>query len=196
MKRHLTYANVAATIALVLAMSGGAIAATHYLINSTKQINPKVIRKLKGNAGPRGVQGLQGPRGLQGVPGRMGATLESGQTITGSFAAQGQPGQEGGHLVASISYPAAATNPIPGVALYGQPIPGCPGSASAPSAEKGHLCIYVARASDVPLTEEVKGVTGSGGDFRYGAALFMPAGGMGCKTCEPEILGTWAYTAQ
>ena len=51
MHKRLTYANVAATLALVLAMSGGALAASHYLINSTKQINPKVLKKLKGATG-------------------------------------------------------------------------------------------------------------------------------------------------
>lgn len=46
MRRHLTYANVTATLALVLAMSGGAFAAKHYLVNSTKQIDPKVLNSL------------------------------------------------------------------------------------------------------------------------------------------------------
>jgi hypothetical protein len=50
-QKRITYANVAATLALVFSMSGGALAATHYLINSTKQISPKVLKKLKG---PRG----------------------------------------------------------------------------------------------------------------------------------------------
>jgi hypothetical protein len=48
---RLSYANVVATLALVLAMSGGAIAATHYLITSTKQISPRVLKKLKGFQG-------------------------------------------------------------------------------------------------------------------------------------------------
>jgi hypothetical protein len=46
MHKHLTYANVTATLALVLAMSGGALAAKHYLVNSTKQIDPKVLKSL------------------------------------------------------------------------------------------------------------------------------------------------------
>ena len=51
MRRRLSYANVTATLALVFAMSGGALAANHYLITSTKQINPKVLKKLTGKTG-------------------------------------------------------------------------------------------------------------------------------------------------
>jgi hypothetical protein len=46
MRRRLNYANVTATLALFFAMSGGALAAKRYLINSTKQINPKVLKAL------------------------------------------------------------------------------------------------------------------------------------------------------
>jgi hypothetical protein len=73
MRKHLTYANVAATLALVLAMSGGALAAKHYLINSTKQINPKVLKKLRGNTGRRGATGATGAPGKEGPAGRQGA---------------------------------------------------------------------------------------------------------------------------
>lgn len=53
----ISYANVTATIAIVLSMSGGALAANHYLLNSTKQISPRVLHKLKGRMGPRGRRG-------------------------------------------------------------------------------------------------------------------------------------------
>ena len=74
MRRHLTYANVAATLALVFAMTGGAFAAKHYLINSTKQINPKVLKKLKG---AHGKTGATGPPGQTGSAGR---TRHDGRT--------------------------------------------------------------------------------------------------------------------
>lgn len=72
LRRYLSYANVVATLALVFAMSGGALAAKHYLINSSKQINPKILKKLKGNTGPRGPAGAQGSAGAQGLPGTQG----------------------------------------------------------------------------------------------------------------------------
>jgi hypothetical protein len=71
-RRSLSYANVAATLALVLSMSGGALAASHYIINSTRQINPRVLKKLKGPRGPEGPAGPQGPVALGGATGPGG----------------------------------------------------------------------------------------------------------------------------
>ena len=48
-------------------------AARHYLINSTRQINPRVLKKLKGNAGKTGLSGQQGPAGVRGATGAEGA---------------------------------------------------------------------------------------------------------------------------
>jgi hypothetical protein len=47
MRKPITYANVVATIALFLSMSGGALAAKHYLLSSPKQISPKVLKSLE-----------------------------------------------------------------------------------------------------------------------------------------------------
>ena len=47
LRRNLSYANVTATLALLFAMSGGALAAKHYLLNSTSQVNPRVLRSLE-----------------------------------------------------------------------------------------------------------------------------------------------------
>jgi hypothetical protein len=72
MRLRLTYANVMATLALVFSMSGGALAAQHYLITKASQISPAVRAELRGNpgrAGPRGPQGLGGPAGPQGPAG-------------------------------------------------------------------------------------------------------------------------------
>ena len=79
MRGRLTYANVAATLALVFAMSGGAFAASHYLINSTKQINPKVLKKLRGARGARGATGERGATGSAGASGKEGPAGKEGQ---------------------------------------------------------------------------------------------------------------------
>jgi hypothetical protein len=87
MHRRLSYANVAATLALVFSMSGGALAATHYLVTSTKQISPKVLKSLKGNSGATGAQGKEGPQGREGAQGKEGAAGKEG--------APGHEGKEG-----------------------------------------------------------------------------------------------------
>ncbi len=64
--------TVIATLALVFAMTGGAYAAKKYLITSTKQISPKVLKSLQGKAGPAGAAGAQGLAGAQGAAGAQG----------------------------------------------------------------------------------------------------------------------------
>ena len=78
--------GVIATAALVFAMTGGAFAAK-YLITSTKQIKPSVLKALKGNAGPAGAPGAQGPQGPAGANGAQGATGAAGPT--GATGAKG-----------------------------------------------------------------------------------------------------------
>jgi hypothetical protein len=70
--KRITYANVTATLALIFAMSGGALAASHYLITNIHQIKPSVVAQLRGHQGPAGSQGPQGPAGPQGIQGVMG----------------------------------------------------------------------------------------------------------------------------
>jgi hypothetical protein len=78
LRSRLTYANVVATLALVFAMSGGALAATHYLITSTKQISPKVLKDLKGKGGAAGTAGATGKEGAAGKEGKAGANGANG----------------------------------------------------------------------------------------------------------------------
>src|SRR5664280_3253053 len=78
MRRRISYANVTATLALVLSMSGGALAAKHYLVNSTRQISPKVLRQLRGNSGRKGPVGPTGPTGPTGPKGETGSVDATG----------------------------------------------------------------------------------------------------------------------
>ncbi len=89
MRKQLTYANVVATLALVFAMSGGALAAGHYLINSTSQFNPKVLKKLvsTGKTGAHGASGANGATGATGPQGSAGKEGPKGEA--------GSPGKEG-----------------------------------------------------------------------------------------------------
>ncbi len=81
LRSRLTYANVVATLALVFAMSGGALAATHYLITSTKQISPKVLKKLEGREGAAGAAGKEGAAGKTGGNGANGTSGSNGESV-------------------------------------------------------------------------------------------------------------------
>lgn len=96
LRKALSYANVVSTLALVLAMSGSAFAATHYLINSTKQINPKVLRQLRGARGEGGATGTAGATGSSGLEGKAGAEGKpGGEGNQGAAGREGPEGKEG-----------------------------------------------------------------------------------------------------
>jgi hypothetical protein len=109
-RSRVTYANVTATLALLFAMTGGAYAAKAYLITSTKQIKPTVLKSLQGKAGAKGANGApgvagpagaagagtpgpQGPAGPQGSAGAKGETGTAGSA--GSAGKEGKEGKEG-----------------------------------------------------------------------------------------------------
>jgi hypothetical protein len=96
-RRHLSYANIAATLAMVLAMSGGAVAATGgFSSGGTLKAcanEEGLIRLLKpgksckkgqkavtwNQTGPAGVAGAKGVAGAPGVAGANGAAGTNGQ---------------------------------------------------------------------------------------------------------------------
>lgn len=92
MRARLSYANVTSTIALVLALGGSAVAAS-YVITSTNQIKPSVLKKLKGRKGPAGPAGSPGVPGAAGVAGAKGDKGEAG--ATGQAGPAGQTGATG-----------------------------------------------------------------------------------------------------
>jgi hypothetical protein len=98
-RKRMTYTNVAMTLALVFAMTGGAYAAKKYLITSTKQISPSVLKSLQGKAGAAGAQGPAGPAGPQGAAGPGGSQGKEGpagkEGPVGKEGVQGKEGKEG-----------------------------------------------------------------------------------------------------
>ncbi len=210
---RITYANVAATLALVLAMSGGALAASHYLINSTKQINPKVLKKLHGargslgptgSVGPQGIQGPEGKRGAKGEKGDAGvfsaaALLGKGEHESGEFSASAPPGE----LKAGATVEAVATFSIPLTASIEQQVEVTPVSKASTNclapgmAARGWLCVYTREATpklkfekafDPESFEEVpeKGRTGR---FGFGVRWKVEEEG------PVDVSGTWTVTA-
>jgi hypothetical protein len=124
LRRRASFTSLVAVLALVLAMSGGAIAASKYLITSTKQISPKVLKSLKGARGPAGAKGsagavgtpgLAGPKGESGAPGGTGASGTNGQNVTSVALAKGNEHcKEGGSELKGASGAAFACNGAPG----------------------------------------------------------------------------------
>jgi hypothetical protein len=98
-RMRVTPATVIAGLALVFAMTGGAYAAKKYLITSTKQISPSVLKQLQGKAGAAGApgaagaQGAQGPAGPAGPAGSAGSGGSKGET--GPAGVKGEKGTTG-----------------------------------------------------------------------------------------------------
>src|SRR4051794_23527028 len=90
LRSRLTYANVMATIAVFIALGGGAYAAIKLPANSvgTKQIKkkavtpakiaPSTVALFKGQKGAKGDTGIQGPPGAAGTPGTNGTNGTNG----------------------------------------------------------------------------------------------------------------------
>jgi hypothetical protein len=95
-------ATVIASLALVFAMTGGAYAASKYVITSAKQIKPSVLAQLKGKAGANGAQGAPGAQGPAGPQGPAGAKGENGANGT-----KGTDGKDGVSVTGSVE-PAGA----------------------------------------------------------------------------------------
>jgi Collagen triple helix repeat (20 copies) len=94
--RGVSPASVVAVLALVFAMSGGAYAAKKYLITSTRQISPSVLKQLRGAAGKAGANGTAGAPGTPGAKGDTGAPGPKGETgAPGAKGDTGAPGPKG-----------------------------------------------------------------------------------------------------
>jgi hypothetical protein len=211
-------AMLIAVLALFMAMGGSALAAHHYLINSTRQINPRVLKALKGRRGdtgrrgplgpvgpngPRGPQGKEGPSGKEGKPGKTGEpgpfpkTLPSGKTLSGVFqATDGIPPKLKGFAQATISFPfPLAANPkVEVIEAGGKATEHCPGSLEAPAAAAGYLCLYV-WSSNGPVVGTYNPANETPGAGRVGAVAFTEVKCEGETACNGHLVGTWAVTA-
>lgn len=209
-KRQFGIPGVIAVVALVFAMTGGAIAARHYIAGPVARgdhvaaaSKQKVVRGPRGPRGPegpagpqgaagqglRGPEGPAGPKGPEGSPWLAGGTLPSGKTETGTWvagvlAAEVEPGKGLGG--SSISFGIRLALP-PTVLLIGKEKEGtehaaeCPGTVGLPLATKGNLCIYTAEDQGLALTES----------FAFVGGALLKFKGAPSKAAA----GTWAVTA-
>jgi hypothetical protein len=199
---------VFAILALFVALSGTAFAAKKYLLTSTKQISPKVLKQLRGRRGPAGPAGQAGSPGPPGPPGPPGTTgpagptsvmAPSGSTQMGTVMAYGQATTAGAYVArTSVSFPMRlASSPTVVEVPEGGTAAHCSGTPGAPSAEPGYLCIYVTNHSnDVQVIAGDDLYPQDPGDLNFGSSPFgvllsaeaAAAGGV-------LVEGSWAVTA-
>lgn len=84
---------VVGILAGLLVSSAGAVAASRYIITSTRQIKPSVRYALRGNRGPRGFRGRRGAEGPGGPAGSAGPPSVPALVDVNSIALTLQPGQ-------------------------------------------------------------------------------------------------------
>lgn len=233
---------VVAVMALVLALAGGAFAASGALTSKQKKEVKTIAKQYAGKPGatgpagpagpaggpgpagakgdtgavgpegppgPKGDKGDKGDKGLKGDQGPAGPTcseetgfceLPEGATMTGGWTI---PGRTPGAWDVQISFP-FVFNPglqVADVIVVKQGetgVPGCPGSAAAPEADAGKLCVYTEFEAkhENEETEEfepnqfIAGIAPLGGG-KYGVELFVATEGP-----QPgNMHGTWAVTA-
>jgi len=82
-----------ASAALFFALTGTGLAASRYIITSTHQIAPKVLRALRAPTGAAGLPGATGTVGPAGPTGKTGAVGPAGSQ--GSQGASGPAGAQG-----------------------------------------------------------------------------------------------------
>ncbi len=95
---------IVAAVAVFFALGGTAWAAHHYVISSTKQIKPSVLKQLHGAKGATGATGAQGPKGDQGIQGNPGNNGAVSAYSAGPANAVGLPlGSNTGNFATVVS---------------------------------------------------------------------------------------------
>jgi hypothetical protein len=208
--RHLSYANVIASLALFIALGGASYAAVTLPTNSvgTKQLKKSAVAgsKIKKNAissakvkdgslqrgdfasgtllqGPQGPTGPKGDTGAPGVPGPFPDALPSGKTIRGAFDVEGTASAGGETITGDVSFGYAVPGQLAHYVQNGTTNPSCD-NADPPSAAPGHTCIY---------EQHVIKTSNRGINFaaNSGLGLYTTASAAGVF----GVRGTWAATA-
>ena len=213
-RRRVSFAHVLGALALILVVGGGSAWAAsithkpktkpkhHYIITSTGQIKPSVLKSLHGAKGTNGTNGTNGANGATGPTGATGATgatgttgftstLPSGKTEVGTWAANvGATTSVPYYIPISFEIPLTAAPTVNTVAVGGPPTGACPGTVGAPTAASGNVCFYEAHLS-AGTTVSAFNPNADGGNpgfGAYGGVLFLSTASTG------YAYGTWAVT--
>lgn len=215
------YANVTATLALIVALGGTSYAAIALPANSVgsrqikkggvagSDIRPNGVTSSKVRdesllsrdfragqipAGAKGDKGDTGGAGPAGPAGPIASDLPSGVTLRGTFASQGNGA--GNQARQGVSFGLQlASDPTPHYIKVGGVRPaGCAGgTAAAPAADPGHLCVYeggTINASETrgffnPINDDFSHVA------PWGFGVYVNGAGAGTFLAQ----GTWAVTS-
>lgn len=142
--------------------------------------------------------GERGPAGPQGVPGEPGTSvfdgsIPSGETVYGTLGERMPLSAAGKSYRVAVSFPVPAPQTVESQQVNFAPGDGgeddatCTGSATAPTAPAGKVCIYTDGSSG---TGEVSG-NGVGNPFGFTYTVSSNGG----NADFVGITGTWAYTA-
>jgi hypothetical protein len=172
----------------VAIVGGTAEAAKHYLITSTTQIKPRVLKALRGRTGATGASGATG------ATGQTVALLPSGKTETGVYFAEGTATITGDLASASISFAVPlASSPTATIVPSGTTTADCPGSVRTPTAAAGALCVYIGAEQNVGAIAAYDPFGDAGGTASpYGAGVVVDSTAAGNFYSD----GTWAVTAR
>jgi hypothetical protein len=202
-RRHLSYANVASTLALVFAMGGGAYAALSPVHNGvihtcyrTGNGTLRVVRagarctrreralafNQRGPVGPRGATGPQGRTGKTGAAGKTGRAGTAGRSVTSATLGVGNAScPSGGSSFTGVSGTTFACNGI-ATALASVDSSGALAasrnvSAVQPGIGTGVYCLKVTSALAVGVAS-VRANAGAAGS----AQVLIPAPAAACSS--------------
>jgi hypothetical protein len=197
-RRHLSYANVASTLALVFAMGGGAYAALspvhNGVIHSCYRTSNGALRVVRAGArcgrheralafNQRGPIGRRGPTGLAGPTGETGAagkTGVSGRSVTSATLGAGNANcPDGGSSFTTVSGTTFACSGVatsfasvdaPGTLAASRSV-----TAARPGVGTGVYCLKLSSAPSVGVAS-VRGDAASRGS----AQVLIPAASAAC----------------
>jgi hypothetical protein len=219
-RSRLNYANVTATLALFLVISGGTAAAVTYVVSSNSQVGPNTIAGHHPPSGrhsnliPASVNGQDvADNSLRGADIdeatlakvlRFGGTIPSGVTVRGVFGCFDRNQDFGNtgpflleaHCFDAVTLPLPAPQPLTDANVNfapgarGEDDPTCTGSVSAPTAPAGQVCVY--ESGGVGDSEQAGAIQGAGPSVN---GFEVRADDVDTTNGAVAATGTWAYKA-